>query len=107
MHRLADWVSHGRSPVVMESPTRSFVQPRVRKDGTLASVVFVNASIGELRRIRFRMRGVPTDFEAAIWSALDENDVRLPIVRDGNDAIVEVPSVGGWNGGYLIFEGGK
>ena len=107
MHRLADWASHGRSPVVMESPTRSFVQPRVRRDSTLASVVFVNASIGELRRVRFRMRGVPTAFGAAIWSALDENDVRLPVVRDGNDAIVEIPSVGGWNGGYLLFEEGK
>ena len=43
---------------------------------------------------------------AVIWSALDENDVRLPVVRDGNDAIVEIPSVGGWNGGYLLFEEG-
>ena len=107
MHRLADWASHGRSPVIMESPTRSFVQPRVRRDGTLASVVFVNASIGELHRIRFRMRGVPAAFGAALWSALDENDVRLPVVRDGNDAIVEIPHVGGWNGGYLLFEEGK
>ena len=104
MHRLADWASHGRSPVVMETPTRSFVQPRVRKDGTLASVVFVNASIGELRRVRLRMRGVQPASGVALWSAFDENDVRLNVVRDGNDAIVEIPSVGGWNGGYLIFE---
>ena len=104
MHRLADWTSHGRSPVVMETPTRSFVQPRVRKDGTLASVVFVNASIGELRRVRFRVRGVPSASGIAIWSAFDENDVRIDVVRDGNDAIVEIPFVGGWNGGYLIFE---
>ena len=103
LHRLADWASHGRSPVVMETPTRSFVQPRVRKDGTLASVVFVNASIGELRRVRLRLRGVPPASGTALWSALDENDVRLGVVRDGNDAIVEIPSVSAWNGGYLLF----
>ena len=107
MHRLADWASHGRSPVVMETPTRSFVQPRVRRDGTLASVVFVNASIGELRRVRLRLRGVSQTSRTALWSAFDESDVRLNVVRDGNDAIVEIPSVGGWNGGYLIFEENK
>ena len=103
LHRLADWASHGRSPVVMETPTRSFLQPRVRKDATLASVVFVNASIGELRRVRLRLRGVPPASGTALWSALDENDVRLGVVRDGNDAIVEIPSVSAWNGGYLLF----
>ena len=87
----------------METPTRSFLQPRVRRDGTLASVVFVNASIGELRRVRLRLRGVPPASGTALWSALDENDVRLGVVRDGNDAIVEIPSVSAWNGGYLLF----
>ena len=107
LHRLADWASHGKSPVVMESPTRSFVQPRTRGDGSLASVVFVNASIGEARNVKFRLRGVPSTATHALWAAFDCEDVLLPIERCGSDALVSVPSVGGWNGGYLLFEGVK
>ena len=104
LHRLCDWASHGKSPVVLETPTRSFVQPRVRKDGTLASVVFVNASIGLTRPVRMRLRGVPASATKAVWSALDAEDVLLEIVRDGNDAVVTLPSVPAWTGGYVFFK---
>jgi len=104
LHRLADWASHGKSPVLLETPTRSFVQPRVRKDGTLASVMFVNASIGRTPPVRMRLRGVPADAAKAVWSALDAEDVLLEIVRDGNDAVVTLPSVPAWTGGYVFFK---
>ena len=103
MHRLADWASHGRSPVVLETPTRSFVQPRVRADGTLASVVFVNASIGVTAPVRLRLRGVQAGVTKAIWSALDADDVSLPLSRSGSDTTAVLPPVPAWTGGYLIF----
>ena len=103
LHRLADWASHGRSPVVVDTPTRSFVQPRVRKDGSLASVVFVNATIDKTSPVRLRLRGVPVGATKAIWSALDADDVSLPLSRVGSDATVVLPPVPAWTGGYLIF----
>ena len=103
LHRLADWASHGRSPVVVDTPTRSFVQPRVRKDGSLASVVFVNATIDRTSPVRLRLRGVPAGATKAIWSALDADDVSLPLSRSGSDATVVLPPVPAWTGGYLIF----
>ena len=103
LHRLCDWASYGKSPLLMETPTRSFVQPRVRKDGSLASVVFVNASIGETWPVRMRLRGVPADVKKAVWSSFDAQDVSLDVTRDGGDAIVTLPRVPGWNGGYLFF----
>ena len=103
MHRLADWASHGKAPVVADSPSRSFVQPRVRGDGTLASVVFVNATIGETTPIRLRLRGVGAAVKDAIWSALDMEDVKVPVVRNGEDAYVTIPIVASWNGGYLLL----
>jgi len=105
LHRLADWASHGKSPVLIETPTRSFVQPRVRKDGSLASVVFVNASIGETAPVKLRLRGVPSAVEKAVWSSLDTDDAALAVVRDGADALVTLPPVPAWTGGYLFFEG--
>ena len=102
LHRLADWASHGKSPVLLETPTRSFVQPRVRKDGSLASVVFVNTSIGRTPSVRMRLRGVPADATKAVWSMLDAEDVVLDVTRDGADALVTLPPVPAWTGGYLF-----
>ena len=102
LHRLADWASHGKSPVLLGTPTRSFVQPRVRKDGSLASVVFVNTSIGRTPSVRMRLRGVPADATKAVWSMLDAEDVVLDVTRDGADALVTLPPVPAWTGGYLF-----
>lgn len=103
LHRLADWASHGKSPVLLETPTRSFVQPRVCKDGTLASVVFVNTSVGRTPPVRMRLRGVPAHATKAVWSMLDAEDVVLDVTREGGDALVILPSVPAWTGGYLFF----
>ncbi len=103
LHRLADWASHGKSPVLLETPTRSFVQPRVRKDGSLASVVFVNTSIGRTPSVRMRLRGVPADATKAVWSMLDAEDVVLDVTREGAEALVTLPPVPAWTGGYLFF----
>ena len=103
LHRLCDWASHGRAPVLLETPTRSFVQPRVRKDGTLASVVFVHAGIGSTPPMRMRLRGVPAGAKKAVWSMLDAEDVELEIEREGADAVVTLPPVPAWTGGYVIF----
>ncbi len=102
LHRLADWASHGKSPVLLETPTRSFVQPRVRKDGSLASVVFVNTSIGRTPSVRMRLRGVPADATKAVWSMFDAEDVVLDVTRDGADVLVTLPPVPAWTGGYLF-----
>ena len=102
LHRLADWASHGKSPVLLETPTRSFVQPRVRKDGSLASVVFVNSSIGRTPSVRMRLRGVPANATKAVWSMFDAEDVVLDVTRDGADVLVTLPPVPAWTGGYLF-----
>ena len=102
LHRLADWASHGKAPVLVETPTRSFVQPRVRADGTLASVVFVNASVGATTPVRLRLRGVVA--RKAVWSSLDADDVVLDVAHDGADALITLPPVPAWAGGYVFFE---
>ncbi|MBQ9430627.1 MAG: hypothetical protein IJU44_03660 [Kiritimatiellae bacterium] len=104
LHRLADWASHGKSPVLLETPARSFVQPRVRADGTLASVVFVNGSVGVTPPVKMRLRGVPAKMARAVWASFDAEDVKLAVTRDGGDASVTLPPVPAWTGGYLFFE---
>ncbi|MBR4170733.1 MAG: hypothetical protein IKR48_03690 [Kiritimatiellae bacterium] len=103
LHRLADWASHGASPVLLETPTRSFVQPRVFADGTLASVVFVNTSIGMTPPVRLRLRGVPAHAKRAVWSSLDAADAVCDITREGDDALVTLPPIPAWTGGYVSW----
>jgi hypothetical protein len=40
----------------------------------------------------------------SVGAALECEDVLLEIERCGGDVLVTVPSVGGWNGGYLLFK---
>ena len=104
MHRLADWASHGKSPVVADTPSRSFLQPRVRKDGSLASVMFVNTTIGDISPVRLRLRGVAAGVKEAVWAAFDSKDAVIPVVREGGEAVVTIPPVSAWNGGYLMLQ---
>ena len=105
LHRLADWASHGKSPVLVETPVRSFVQPRVRPDGVLATLVFVNASIDTTPPVRLRMRGVPKSATKAVWTLIDTTEIALSIIRDGDDSLVVLPPVPAWSGGWLAFSG--
>ena len=103
LHRLCDWASHGKSPALLETPTRSFVQPRVRTDGTLASVVFIHTGIGTAEPVTLRLRGVPAGAEKTVWSMLDAEDAAIGLARDGADVLVTLPPVPAWTGGYLFF----
>ncbi|MBP5322087.1 MAG: hypothetical protein J6334_14010 [Kiritimatiellae bacterium] len=104
LHRLCDWASHGKSPVLLETPTRAFVQPCARDDGTITSVVFIHAGIGSTSPVRMRLRGVPAAAKKALWRALDAQEVGLEIERDGSDAIVTLPPVPAWTGGYVVID---
>lgn len=103
LHGTADWAAHGTAPVVLDTPARAFVQPCVRKDGSLASVTVVNASIGNSAPIKMRLRGISPDVASVVWSQLDSPDEELMISREGGDAVVTIPSMQGWTGGYLLF----
>jgi hypothetical protein len=65
--------------------------------------VFVNASIGETWPVKMRLRGVPPGVDKAVWSSFDAEDVVLDVTREGDDAVVTLPRVPGWNGGYVFF----
>ena len=75
----------------------------MRKDGSLCSVVFVNTTIGDTAPVRLRLRGVVEGVKEAVWAAFDSKESLIPVVREGGEAVVTIPSVSAWNGGYLVF----
>ena len=104
VRRGLDERAGGKTPVIVDTPTVGLVIPRVAPDGSLRSVAFVNARIDFQRPIRMRLRGVPAGADGATWWALREKPVSLPLVRNGGETLVEMPSVSAWNCGWLAIE---
>lgn len=99
-----DRASGGRLPVLFASPVRAFVVPRVRADGSLATVALVNASIDRQESVEVSLRGVPKTCTAVRWFAPEETPVDLPLVRDGTETRVRLPRLGAWTCGYLSVD---
>lgn len=93
----------GQMPVVVEDPSVALVIPRVKADGTLRTVMMMNCRIDTQKPVRLRLRGVPHDAAFAEWRAFHNAPTRLPLVRQGSDALVTLPAIAAWNAGYLIF----
>ena len=98
--RIADEACGGRLPVRFEDPALAVVLPRVFADGSFASAVIVNTRIDEQEPVRLRLRNFRGD--AAEWFALwSDKPVTLPVTREGSDALVTLPAIGAWSGGFI------
>ena len=98
-----DQASGGRLPILFESAVRAFVQPRVRADGTLATVALVNASIDRQDSVSVCLRGVPPDAKTAVWHQPESADADITLARDGDAIRLRLPRMGAWDCGYLSF----
>lgn len=99
-----DRASGGQLPVVFDEAVRMFVVPRVRADGTLATVALVNASIDRQDPVGLRLRGVAKDVTAALWHQPECAPEKLSVTRDASgDVRIRLPRVGAWACGYLSF----
>ena len=112
--RIADFVSGGRLPCVLETPALLVVFPRGGADGSLRSVAVVNPRIQPLAAgTRLRLRGVGPQTTFVAWRTMGDPcqnipdmrvDSLLPLERDGDDALVELPEIAAWGAGYFIVE---
>ena len=100
----ADARSGGRLPVIVEAPSVGLVVPRVAPDGALRTVLLLNARIEAQKPLPLRLRNLAVSGEAknpAVWRAIGEKPIPLPLRRDGADALVEIPALGAWSAGWL------
>ena len=99
-----DLASGGRLPVVFNDPVMLLVMPRVRADGTLATLALVNASIDRQDPVVVRLRGVPEDVKTVVWRQPEAADVELALKRRDGEAVARLPRIGAWACGYLDFK---
>ncbi len=103
--RIADWVSEGKLPVIMESPAQGVVVPRVDADNNLRSVTYLNCTISEQEDVKLRLRGCPNGAQTkATWKIADQQDVLLETEWKDGELIVELPAIQGWHIGWIAIE---
>lgn len=90
----ADYVCGHQLPAILESAEQVVVLPRVDKEKKTVSVTLCNASIGKTDEMVLRIRN-PRGSQFVLMNADICMDAKTE--RDGNDVLVTVPSIGGWD----------
>lgn len=99
-----DWASGDKLPAVLESFSQSAVVPRVDNEGSLRSVALLNCSISDQESYKLRLRAgenVGSPAPRFVWKRQGQKDVILKPERDGNDYVLTVPGLLGWEFGWI------
>ena len=101
--KMADWISKGKLPAILETSAQVVVCPRLSKtNGTLKCVTLLNASIGETQPLSLRLRKTPSN-SAIMYSAEGKWKTILKTQRENSDLVVEVPSISPWGIVFLTL----
>ena len=88
-----DYISGNTLPAILESAEQVVVLPRVTKDMKTSSVSLCNASIGKTDEMTLRVRNVlGSNFRLRNADV----DIVPKTVKDGDDYLVTIPSLSGW-----------
>ena len=79
----------------------AFVVPRVKDDGSLATLALVNASIDRQDPVEVFLRGVDERVTKVAWHEPERAPMELPVMRDGPSVRVRLPRLAAWSCGYL------
>ena len=99
-----DWASGNRIPVLLESSAQAVVVPRVDSSGNLRSVALLNCTISEEESYSLRLRLGEQRPHKYIWKKNGEKDQVLKARQEGQDVLLEVPNLEGWNFGWIAIE---
>ena len=90
----ADYICGKTLPAILESAEQVVVLPRVDKDKKTVSVTLCNASIGKTDEMTLRIRN-PQGNKFTLKNA--DVSIEPKTEKDGDDILVTVPSLGGWD----------
>ena len=102
-YELCDRASGGRLPVRFGYPVMAFAMPRVRDDGSLATLAVVNASIDRQEPVEVLLRGVGQGVAKAVWHELESPPVEISVTHVGSSVRVLLPRMAAWSCGYLAI----
>lgn len=98
----ADWISHGKLPVVIHTIAPVMVVPRMDVSGRLVSVFLLNASIDTTPPLKLCLRGEKR--KIIYWQVPAGRSGELVLTAAGTDALCTVPALPGWSVVCLSFQ---
>lgn len=102
-----DWASGNALPAVLESFAQAAVVPRKDAQGRLRSVAILNCSISPEESYTLRLRTGLHEGDPApkfVWKKQGCRDQVLHAEKDGEDFLLTVPVLEGWNFGWIAVE---
>lgn len=101
--KMANWITQGRLPAILETNAQVVVCPRLDKStGVLTCVTLLNASIGETQPLVVRLRHAQSD-RVTQYSAEGTWQSHLEAHRAGTDLVVTVPPLSPWGIVFLVI----
>lgn len=105
---VADWISRGRLPAIVETPGQVMAVPRTDRHGRLRSVLLLNCSLDRTPALKLRLRR-PAGHRYS-WIRPERKEL-VPVsrspVNSQVDAQVLIPPLDPWSLGVLSVEGRK
>lgn len=103
-----DWASGNTLKTVLESVAQVAIVPRTDAQGRLRSVSLLSCSLAEEEHLLLRIRPCGKDGERLprkyIWKSPGKRDVRLKARYEGQDVLLDIPSLGGWEFGWIAVK---
>jgi len=98
----ADYIGNRAIPAVLESPMQAVLLPRENEEGRVTSVSVVNTTVGETGPLALRIRR-PAG-KALTFMSQNSQEVALTYSKQGDDFIVEMPSLSAWSVGTVFVK---
>lgn len=92
MLALADWVSHGRLPLIIESPVRVGSYVRMSPDGRRVAIVLLNTSFDPTGPITLRLRARPE----RLFLQTPDGRKPLDMRAEGEETIIKLNDIAPW-----------
>ena len=101
--KIADWISRGRLPAILETPAQVVVCPRLDRFGELKCVTLLNASIGETQPLSLRLRA-KSPCNVNLFSAEGPWKLPLKTSKENDEILVNVPPLAPWSLVFLTLD---
>jgi hypothetical protein len=95
---IADWISYGRLPLVIESPLRLLSAVRVSPNLSKTTIVLLNTGFDPIGQFDLRLRAHPQSMQLHT----PDGAVMLPVRRSGDDTVIAIPSLQPWHAVVII-----
>ncbi len=100
-----DWAARNRLPAVLESPAQAAMVPRIDGKDHLRSVALLNCTISEEENYVVRLRlGDGQELKQLTWHRNGHDTIVLQPQREGDDVLVTIPRLDGWDFGWIKVE---